>query len=170
MKPMSLAAVVLTVGAHFSYLLYLPSGGFLALRWPRSIWLHVPMVLWGVGVVVFGLPCPLTEIERRARERAGMDPLPTSGFIGRYVDGVFYPTNRTGAAQTLALAAASASWIVLAAKQKRSNGSQTANSLTRVAAFPAAVISPRPKVGEPGGVHLYPWGRVEHRVEGHVVV
>ncbi|MEA2202911.1 MAG: hypothetical protein QOI89_3619, partial [Solirubrobacteraceae bacterium] len=29
--------VALTVGAHFGYLLYLPSGGFLALRWPRSI-------------------------------------------------------------------------------------------------------------------------------------
>jgi Protein of Unknown function (DUF2784) len=47
--------------------------------------LHVATVLWGVGVVVFGLPCPLTELERRAGARAGMNPLPTSGFIDRYV-------------------------------------------------------------------------------------
>ena len=37
MKSMYLAVVVLTVGTHFAYLVYLPSGGFLALRWPRSI-------------------------------------------------------------------------------------------------------------------------------------
>lgn len=126
MKPMSLVAVVVTVGAHFAYLLYLPSGGFLALCWPRSIWLHVPTVLWGVGVVVFGLPCPLTEIERGARARAGMDPLPTSGFIGRYVDGVFYPTDRTGAAQALAFAAAGLSWIAFASKARRRNSTRVA--------------------------------------------
>lgn len=125
MKRMSLAAVVVTVGAHFAYLLYLPSGGFLALCWPRSIWFHVPTVLWGVGVVVFGLPCPLTEIERRARARAGMDPLPTSGFIGRYVDGVFYPANRTGAAQALAFAAAGISWVAFASKTRRRNVSHS---------------------------------------------
>jgi hypothetical protein len=127
MKRMSLAAVVLTVGAHFAYLLYLPSGGFLALRWPRGIWLHVPTVIWGVGVVVFGLPCPLTELERLCRARAGMDPLPPSGFIGKYVDGVFYPTNRTGAAQALAFAAAGLSWAVFASNHLRSNGSPTAS-------------------------------------------
>ena len=125
MKRMPFAAVVLTVGAHFAYLLYLPSGGFLALRWPRSIWLHVPAVLWGVGVVVFGLPCPLTGIERLARARAGMDPLPTSGFIDRYVDGVLYPANRTGAAQALAFGAAAVSWVAFASKTQRRNLSQS---------------------------------------------
>jgi hypothetical protein len=33
---MRFAAVILTVGAHLAHLIYLPSGGFLALRWPRS--------------------------------------------------------------------------------------------------------------------------------------
>jgi uncharacterized membrane protein YhhN len=60
---MRFAAVILTVGAHIAYLVYLPSGGFLALRWPRSMALHIPVVLWGVGVVAFGLPCPLAELE-----------------------------------------------------------------------------------------------------------
>jgi hypothetical protein len=122
---MRFAAVVLTVGAHFTYLVYLPSGGFLALRWPRSIVLHVPVVIWGVGVVVFELPCPLTELERWARTRAGMDPLPASGFIDRYVAGVFYPADRTGAAQTLAFSAAAVSWAAFASKRKRRNRSQS---------------------------------------------
>ncbi|BBX48871.1 DUF2784 domain-containing protein [Mycobacterium cookii] len=113
------ATVGLTVGAHLAYLAYLPSGGFLALRWPRSIALHIPVVLWGIGVVVFELPCPLTELEQRLRMRAGMDLLPESGFIDRYVDGKFYPEQRTGAAQALAFCAAGVSWIMLARKRQR---------------------------------------------------
>jgi len=116
---MRVAAVVLTVGGHLAYLVYLPSGGFLALRWPRSMALHVPVVIWGVAVVVFGLPCPLTELEQRARARAGMDRLPESGFIDRYVDGVFYPADRTCAAQALAFSAAAVSWVMFAWKRQR---------------------------------------------------
>jgi Protein of Unknown function (DUF2784) len=116
---MRFAAVVLTAGAHFAYLLYLPSGGFLAPRWPRSIMLHIATVLWGVGVVLFGLPCPLTELERWARAGAGMNPLPASGFIDRYVAGVCYPADRTGAAQASAFAAAAVSWVAFASKRKR---------------------------------------------------
>jgi len=107
-------AVGLTVGAHLAYLAYLPSGGFLAMRWPRSIALHIPVVLWGIGVVALELPCPLTELEQRARARAGMNLLAESGFIDRYVAGTFYPSNRTGAAQALAFCAAAISWVMLA--------------------------------------------------------
>src|SRR5206468_822201 len=86
------AVVVATaVAAHFGYLAYLPSGGFVALRWPRSLWLHVPAVVWGVALVMCGLPCPLTEAENWARARAGLAVLPVDGFIGRYVAGVLYP-------------------------------------------------------------------------------
>ncbi|OBJ08526.1 hypothetical protein A5623_03390 [Mycobacterium colombiense] len=91
----------MTVGAHLAYLLYVPSGGFLALRWPRTIALHVPAVAWGVAVVVLRLRCPLTSVESWARRRAEMDPLPTSGFIDRYVTGCFVPPGRVGTAQAL---------------------------------------------------------------------
>ncbi|WP_156689233.1 DUF2784 domain-containing protein [Mycobacterium sp. Marseille-P9652] len=108
------AAVAATVGAHFAYLMYLPVGGFLALRWPKTMALHVPVVAWGVAVVGWELPCPLTALEAWARRRAGMNPLPETGFIDRYVSGVVYPTGRTGAAQALAFVAAAVSWAVLA--------------------------------------------------------
>lgn len=111
------AVVVLTAGAHFGYLMYLPSGGFLALRWPRTILLHVPSVAWGVGVVGLHLRCPLTSLERWARARAGMDPLPAGGFVDRYADGVLYPSNRTGVAQKLAFLAAAVSWLVFASRR-----------------------------------------------------
>lgn len=116
MKRRYSAVVALTAGAHFGYLMYLPSGGFLALRWPRTILLHVPTVVWGVGVVGLRFPCPLTAVERWARARAEMDPLPAGGFIDHYADRVLYPANRTGAAQALGFVAAAASWVLLAAR------------------------------------------------------
>ncbi|WP_343598833.1 DUF2784 domain-containing protein [Mycobacterium sp.] len=119
MKATYSALVAATVGAHFGYLAYLPSGGFLALRWPRTLWLHVPAVAWGVGVVVLHLPCPLTALESWARRRAGIGPLPPSGFVDRYVAGVCYPPGSTGSAQLLAFTAAAISWILLAAKRTR---------------------------------------------------
>jgi hypothetical protein len=112
------AVVVFSVCAHFAYLVYLPSGGFVALRWPRTTRLHVASVCWGVLVVVLPLRCPLTGLEDWARVRAGMAPLPTTGFIDRYVAGVLYPSGRTGAAQAFAFGAAAVSWVVLAGNQR----------------------------------------------------
>lgn len=124
MKSMYFAVVLLTVGTHFAYLVYLPSGGFLALRWPRSILLHVPTVVWGIGVVRLHFPCPLTSFEQWARTRAEMDPLPAGGFIDRYGAGVLYPSDGTGVVQTLAFLAATLSWVVFASKRKRQIASQ----------------------------------------------
>jgi Protein of Unknown function (DUF2784) len=116
MKKAHFAVVIGSVGAHFAYLFYVPSGGFLALRWPRTIWLHLASVSWGVVVVTLPLPCPLTSLEGWARARAGMKPLPNTGFVDRYVAGVLYPAGRTGTAQALAFTAAAISWIALARK------------------------------------------------------
>ncbi|MBB3602324.1 hypothetical protein FHT40_001957 [Mycolicibacterium sp. BK556] len=118
MKKVHLAIVVASVVAHFAYLIYLPSGGFLALRWRRTVWLHVPTVCWGAAVASLDLPCPLTALEQRARAAAGMEPLPESGFVGRYVAGVVFPANRTGIAQSLAFIAAAVSWVALAVQRR----------------------------------------------------
>lgn len=114
MRPFYTAFVWLAAGAHFAFLVYLPSGGFLALRWRRSIWLHVPVVLWGVGVVVLNFWCPLTALERWARARAGMPPLSPAGFIDHYVIGVIYPSGATGCVQAAAFTAVGVSWVVYA--------------------------------------------------------
>lgn len=121
MRKAYFGVVVATVAAHFGYLIYLPSGGFLALRWPRTLWLHVPAVCWGVAVVRLPLPCPLTSLEDWARAGAGLEPLPETGFIDRYVSGVMYPDDSTATAQNLAFLAAGVSWIALAVKHLRSN-------------------------------------------------
>ena len=106
--------VMLAVVAHFAFLIYVPSGGFLALRFRRTIWLHGLAVVWGVAVVVMQLPCPLTSLEGWARARAGMASLPRSGFIDHYVAGVVYPANATAVFQALAFSAVLVSWIAYA--------------------------------------------------------
>jgi hypothetical protein len=108
------AVVVLAAATHFVYLLYVPSGGFLALRWPRTIWLHVATVAWAVAVVGWAAPCPLTWLENVAREKAQMRPLGPGGFIDHYVEGVLYPAEATRAAQLLGFVAAGVSWLVFA--------------------------------------------------------
>lgn len=112
--------VWLVVAAHFAFLIYLPSGGFLALRWRRSIWLHVPIVLWGIGSVALHFWCPLTALEQWARPRAGLPPLGSAGFIDHYITGVMYPSGATGWAQAAAFAAVLASWIAYAVTARRS--------------------------------------------------
>ncbi|HXA11357.1 MAG TPA: DUF2784 domain-containing protein, partial [Mycobacterium sp.] len=106
----------LTVAAHFAFVGYLVIGGFLAWRWPRTIALHVPVVLWGVGSIAFGSPCPLTDLERWARAGARMHPLPPEGFIAHYITGVLYPAGLSIEVQVLVFTAVLASWIVLATR------------------------------------------------------
>jgi len=73
-----------TVGVHFAALLYIGLGGFLAWRWPKSIYVHVFFALWGVAVNVLPIPCPLTTLEDHLRAEQGLGPLP-GGFNEYYI-------------------------------------------------------------------------------------
>ncbi|HEU5473011.1 MAG TPA: DUF2784 domain-containing protein [Actinophytocola sp.] len=74
-----------TVLVHFAALIYIGLGGFLAWRWPKTIFLHVFFALWGVAInTVPGLPCPLTALEDSLRARQGLEPLP-GGFNEYYI-------------------------------------------------------------------------------------
>lgn len=114
MKAFYAALVWSVVAAHFAFLIYLPSGGFMALRWRRSIWLHVAVVLWGIGSVALHFWCPLTALEQWARPRAGLPELGSAGFIDHYITGVMYPAGGTGYAQAAAFTAVLVSWIAYA--------------------------------------------------------
>ena len=106
--------VWLAVAAHMAFLIYLPLGGLLALRWRRTIGVHVVAVLWAVASVAGRLPCPLTDLERWARARAGMAPLDPGGFIDHYITGVLYPAAAAGYVQAALAAVVAASWVAYA--------------------------------------------------------
>lgn len=111
--------VVVTVALHFTFIAYMVTGGFLALRWPRSIWAHVPVVIWGISIELIDFVCPLTALERWARPRAGMGPLPADGFIDHYLTGVVYPTNYANLVLVLALLTVLTSWVLVARSRRR---------------------------------------------------
>ena len=113
MRDLYVVAVALTVALHFAFLAYVVVGGFLALRWPWTIWLHAPVVVWGVGIVTLRYDCPLTWLERWARRGAGMAPLP-EGFIDHYIAGVLYPANYVTVVEGVVFAIIVASWILFA--------------------------------------------------------
>lgn len=104
-------AVVLIVAVHLAFIGYVVVGGFLALRWPRTRWLHVVAVLWAVAIVA-GSDCPLTWLERRARAGAGMAALPPEGFIAHYLTGSVYPAGWTTVVEVAVLAAIAGSWLL----------------------------------------------------------
>jgi len=124
--------VAAVAAAHFAFLGYLVSGGFLALRWPRTIWLHVAVVAWAIGSAVLRFPCPLTWLERWARAHAGLGPLPPGGFMDYYLTGVVYPTGAPWVAPALAFGAVAASWIAFAATRRRRGHAKLADQPHRL--------------------------------------
>lgn len=111
--------VALAVVAHFAFVGYLVVGGFIALRWRRTIWLHIPTALWGIAITAGHLDCPLTWLERWARAKAGMAPLPPEGFIAHYITGVLYPAGWAGWVEVAVFALVAASWALYVQRGRR---------------------------------------------------
>lgn len=118
MYELILAAIV---AVHFAFVIYVVIGGFLALRWPRTILLHIVAVGWAAANGFLGVPCPLTELERVTRRAGGMPPLPDSGFISHYITGVFYPRGAATAVQLGTFAVIVISWVLYAAMRRRAH-------------------------------------------------
>ena len=103
--------------AHFTFLLTLTFGGFLAWRWPRFIVVHVALAIWGVLNAVVKVPCPLTSMEDLARRRAGEEGLPR-GFVDQYLTGVIYPEEHVVTFQLCVAALIAVSWVGLAFRRR----------------------------------------------------
>jgi len=91
-----LAELVLVV--HFAFIAFALFGGFLVIRWPRVVFVHVPCLAWGVFIELSGNICPLTPWENDLRRMAG-DAGYTGGFIEHYLTSIIYPEGLTPSAQ-----------------------------------------------------------------------
>jgi Protein of Unknown function (DUF2784) len=69
---------------HAAAVLFMLIGSLLALRWPRLLWLHVPVALTILALYLTGADCPLTTLELSLRERAG-EPGYRGGFVAHYI-------------------------------------------------------------------------------------
>jgi hypothetical protein len=84
----------LVVVLHAAFVVFVVAGGFLALRWPRLVWLHVPAAVWGVLIEFGGWLCPLTPLENALRSRAGEAGY-AGGFVEHYLHALLYPVGLT---------------------------------------------------------------------------
>ena len=73
-----------TVGVHFAALLYIGLGGFLAWRWPRSIFVHLVFSACRVAVNVFAAAVPVHRGGGLFPGQQGLGPLP-GGFNEYYI-------------------------------------------------------------------------------------
>ena len=98
---------------HAAFIVFLLVGGFLAWRWPRLVWLHLPAVVVTATVFALGADCPLTDLEkhfrRQARERAYR-----GGFIAHYLLPMVPDAVRTVAVPIVVVAVNAAAYAVLA--------------------------------------------------------
>jgi|SRR5210317_412735 hypothetical protein len=79
---------------HGAFIVFVMLGGLLVLRWHRLAWLHLPCVAWGILIELTGWICPLTPLENRLREAAGLDSYGES-FIEHYLMPLIYPPGLT---------------------------------------------------------------------------
>lgn len=107
----------LAVLLHFGFIVFVAFGWLLVMRWRQIAPAHVPAVIWGVLIELFGWTCPLTGLENWLRRRGG-----TSGYVGGFVEAyvipIVYPTALTRGHQVLlglallALNGAAYLWLV----------------------------------------------------------
>ena len=87
-----LADVVVAV--HLAFVGFVVCGGFAVWSWPWVRWVHLPAVVWGVGIEWAGAVCPLTPWENWLRRRAG-DVGYDGDFLGQYLEPLLYPAGLT---------------------------------------------------------------------------
>lgn len=84
----------LVVVLHVAFVVFVVGGGFLLLRWPSVVWIHLPAAAWGAAIEFGGWVCPLTPLENWLRRRAG-EAAYAGGFIDEYLLPLLYPGDLT---------------------------------------------------------------------------
>ena len=91
---MSLVLADALVILHLLFVAFVMAGGFLLVRWPRLVWLHLPAAAWGAIIEFTGWICPLTPLENHLRILGGGSAY-SGGFVERYLLPILYPENLT---------------------------------------------------------------------------
>jgi hypothetical protein len=91
-------AADLVVAVHLLFICFVVGGVFLAWRWPKIIWVQLPVMVYGALIEFIGFTCPLTPLENYLRRHAGEAGY-RGGFIGHYLVSVIYPPGLTRGVQ-----------------------------------------------------------------------
>lgn len=77
---------------HLLFVAFVMAGGFLLMRWPKLVWLHLPAAAWGAFIEFAGGVCPLTPLENHLRVLGGESAY-SGDFVERYLLPILYPEN-----------------------------------------------------------------------------
>lgn len=84
----------LVVVLHFGFILFVIFGAFLVFKYPKMVWLHLPVATYGMMISFYRWICPLTPLEKYFLELAGEQGY-EGGFIGHYLIPLIYPGGMT---------------------------------------------------------------------------
>ena len=87
-------AADLVLVTHLAFILLVIGGAVLVFRYPKFVWIHIPVAVWGAFVEVTGRICPLTTLENHLRISAGQEGY-ASSFVEQYIVPVIYPAGLT---------------------------------------------------------------------------
>ena len=90
----------LLVIVHLAFAAFVVFGGFLAWKWRRVVFAHLPALAWGFWVEISGQICPLTPLENHLRHLAGEAGY-RGGFLDHYLVSILYPPGLTRLDQSL---------------------------------------------------------------------
>jgi hypothetical protein len=79
---------------HLVFIIFVVLGGWLVAWRPKLVWLHLPVVAWGIWIEFSGSICPLTPLENWLRDRGGETGY-SGGFIEHYLTSFIYPHGLT---------------------------------------------------------------------------
>lgn len=79
---------------HLGFIVFVVTGGFLAVFFPKIIWVHLPCVVWGIVVELAGYVCPLTPLENLFRDMSGNGRY-SGDFVMHYIEPLIYPEGLT---------------------------------------------------------------------------
>jgi hypothetical protein len=85
---------------HLLFIAFVMTGGFLLVRWPGLLWLHLPAAAWGAFIEFSGGICPLTPLENSLRVLGGGSAY-SGDFVERYLLPLLYPAQLTPALQQM---------------------------------------------------------------------
>jgi len=98
MMPIATILADALVLLHLLFVVFVMTGGFLLVRWPRLLWLHLPAAAWGAFIEFSGGICPLTPLENDLRVLGGGSAY-SGDFVERYLLPLLYPAQLTPALQ-----------------------------------------------------------------------
>ena len=75
---------------HLAFVLFVVVGGFFVYRWPKLIYIHAPVAIYGAMIEFVGWVCPLTPLENHLR-RLGGEAGYAGGFVEHYLLPILYP-------------------------------------------------------------------------------